>query len=65
MSADVINLRRARKAAARKAGEAKAEANRALHGLPKRERERAAALTHLDQKQLDGRRRQPAPDVEG
>ena len=39
MTADIINLRKVRKAAARKADERRAEANRAKFGEPKPARE--------------------------
>ena len=41
--AEIVNLRQARKRAARAQKEEQAEANRARHGLPARERKMAAA----------------------
>jgi hypothetical protein len=57
VSADVVNLRRARKAARRAEAETKAAENRLTFGLsdPERERlkaEKASAARHLDQHQL-------------
>ncbi len=54
MSADIVNLRRARKARARTQEEAEAVANRIRFGRTKAERERAAAVTDLEQRRLAG-----------
>lgn len=54
---DVLNLRRGRKDAERRAKEEKAAANRVSHGLPKAVRARAQAQTTLDGRKLDGHRR--------
>lgn len=43
MMAEIVNLRRAKKAKARDAAQKRAQANRARHGTPKAERDRAAA----------------------
>ena len=58
MSAELVNLRRARKAKAREAAAEVAAANRTRHGRPEAEREleRARALhaeRELDRKKLD------------
>lgn len=57
---DVVNLRLARKAAARSAKEAQATANRAVHGRTRAERaatkaEAARAARLLDGAKLEGR----------
>lgn len=52
--AEIINLRRARKAKARAGQSAQADANRIRHGLPKAERALAAARRDLDGARLDG-----------
>lgn len=59
--AEIINLRRARKAKARAGQAAQADANRLLHGLPKAERALAAARRDLDAARLEGARRTDAP----
>jgi hypothetical protein len=55
--ADVINLRRARKAKARTEREAKAVENRAKHGRSKQERRSDAAEQHRLEHALEGHRR--------
>ncbi len=60
--AEVINLRARRKAEARRAREKDAEANRALHGMPKAERlavvrEKSRTERALDGHLRDGRER--------
>lgn len=59
--AEIINLRRARKAKARAGQAAQADANRIQHGLPKAERTLAAARRDLDGARLDGAQRTGAP----
>lgn len=66
--AEIINLRRARKAKARAGEAARADANRIHHGLPKAERALAAARRDLDAARLEGARRTDAsndPDGPG
>lgn len=55
---DVVNLRMARKARDRKAGAAKADANRALHGRSKAERAAEAAMRARIENTLDGAKRE-------
>ena len=54
---EVVNLRRARKGAERRAKEAKAAANRASHGMPKADRAHAEAQVALERRRLDGHHR--------
>lgn len=66
--ADVVNLRRARKAKARQAAEAAAEANRLASGRSKSERqtteiERNLALRHIEGHRLPHPREQ-SPDAD-
>lgn len=56
--AEIVNLRLARKRAARARKEREAERNRALHGMSKREKadanaKREAAARHLDGHRID------------
>ncbi len=53
---EVVNLRRARKAAARTANEAQAAANRAAHGRTRAERAATTAETERSARLLDGAR---------
>lgn len=66
--ADIVNLRRARKARARAGAAAAADARRILHGTPPALRELARARLELVARQLDGTRRDPGlvtnPDPE-
>lgn len=57
--AELINLRRARKAKAKAGKEKQAEANRVLHGTPKAERKLAKAKAEKDAKQLSGHKLEP------
>jgi hypothetical protein len=59
---EIINLRLARKRAARKAGDAEAAANRAKHGLGKAERLHRAAEEERARKALDGAKLAPETD---
>jgi hypothetical protein len=59
MAADVINLRRARKAKARAGREETAAANRAAFGRTKAEKVDAAAERERAARSLDGHRRDP------
>jgi hypothetical protein len=55
--ADVINLRRARKAKARGAAEAQAQANRIAHGRTKQEKKTTKAENDAATRRLDGHKR--------
>lgn len=57
MTADIVNLRRARKARARAGKEAEAAANRAKFGRTKAGRERDAISERIDARRLDGHKR--------
>ena len=57
--AEIINLRRARKAKARSDKDKAAAENRALHGRTKTERRAADAETTRTERTLDGARREP------
>lgn len=54
---EIVNLRLARKAAARKAKEAEAAANRLAHGRTRAERETTRAEAEHSARLLDGARR--------
>jgi hypothetical protein len=58
MSADIVNLKRVRKAKARAAHDREAEANRRLHGMSKAERERIAEERRRLGTHLEGHRRE-------
>lgn len=60
MTADIINLRKARKDKARAEAQKTASANRIRFGRTKAEREQSAAIVALDRSRLDGAKR---PDV--
>ena len=57
MSAEIVNLRKARKAKARAGKEAQAAEHRALFGRSKTQRERDAIEKEKLRRQLDGARR--------
>lgn len=57
--AEIINLRRARKAKARSEREAEAEANRRLHGRSGAEKKREADTRERAARHIDGHRREP------
>lgn len=59
MTAEIINLRRARKATIRAAEERKAAANRALFGASKQEKQGEKARRELEERTLDAHRRSP------
>jgi hypothetical protein len=63
--AELINLRRARKARARDAAAREADANRIRHGTPKALTSLADARADLEARKLDGARREAAPAVDG
>lgn len=54
MTADIVNLRRVRKAKARTAREQQAEANRLKFGRPRVERELDRKKNDLEKRRLDG-----------
>ncbi len=54
--AEIVNLRRARKAKARHAKEVVAEANRAEHGISKSAHKRAKALAEKTKRGVDAHR---------
>jgi hypothetical protein len=56
LSAEVINLRRARKASARAERQRAAEQNRRLHGQTKGEKEKQAAERERQRKEIAGHR---------
>lgn len=66
MTAEVVNLRKARKARARGEAETRAAENRVIFGRSKAEREAIAAEDALRARRLDGHRRDdsttPGPD---
>lgn len=57
MAADVISLRRARKAKVRAAAEAQAAANRGAFGRTRQEKQAAAADAARRDRELDGAKR--------
>ena len=57
--AEIVNLRRARKAKARLVDAATADRNRIAHGLSKEQRALAAGKAGLEGKRLDGHRLEP------
>ena len=72
--AELVNLRRARKARQRAGKEAQAAENRARFGRPKAEKRLEAARAEKERRDLEGKRREPddaspgargAPDPEG
>ena len=62
--AEIINLRRARKAKARAEKETEAAENRAKFGRPKEERSQSEAAKDLLDKKLDANRREDDGDAE-
>ncbi len=58
---EVVNLRRARKAAGRRAKEEAAAESRARHGTPKAARTLADARRDIETRRLDGHRLEPEP----
>ena len=61
MSAEIINLRQAKKARARAAKEADAAANRAKFGRTKAERQMSSAESDLEARRLDAHKRDRSP----
>jgi hypothetical protein len=64
MSAEIVNLRRARKAASRDAEAREAAANRARHGQSKATRDATRAQTELASRRLDGSKLSRRRDAE-
>lgn len=64
MSAEIVNLRKARKAKARADKESKAAQSRALHGRSKAERERQTLAKDRIRRELDGARRDASSSSE-
>jgi len=60
--AEIVNLRIARKRAARGKAETQAAERRRAHGIPKPERDRAAAERSKARKALDQHRIEPGDD---
>jgi len=58
MTAEIVNLRRARKAKMRREAEVRADENRAKFGRSKHEREATRAQTDLDARRLAALRRE-------
>jgi Domain of unknown function (DUF4169) len=58
--ADIINLRKARKAKGRAEAEARAAENRVKFGRPRDEKRSAEAAKRLEERRLDGHRRDDA-----
>lgn len=52
--AEIVNLKRAKKARARVAADEKAAANRVTHGTPKHLRKLGQAKAELDARKVDG-----------
>ena len=65
MSAEIINLRRARKAKQRREAEARADENRAKFGRAKAERQATDAEKDHEARRLDFLRRQRGDDEPG
>ncbi len=59
MSADIVNLRQARKARARAEKDQAAEENRRLHGMTKAERTKSEAARQQLARHIEGHRREP------
>ena len=59
MTAEIVNLRQARKRKARADKEVLAQENRAKFGRPRHERDRLSAESDRQQRQLDGLKREP------
>jgi hypothetical protein len=59
MSAEIVNLRKARKVKERADKQRRAAENRVLHGRSKAERERDADVKARVRRELDGARREP------
>ena len=62
MSADIVNLRQARKAKARADKQRQAEENRVRFGRSKADKQHDAAVRRLDTRKLDGQQRSKPGD---
>lgn len=62
MTAEIVNLRQARKSRARAVKQAQAEENRAKYGTSKAERQRRSAEAERAARQLDGAQLSSRPD---
>ena len=62
MAAEIVNLRKARKARARAEHDRAAEANRRLHGMTRAERDRLAEEKRRRDAHVDGHRREEPGD---
>ena len=62
MSAEIINLRQARKARARSEKETTAAGNRAKFGRPKSERDSTTVVESINRRRLDAHRIEPRDD---
>jgi hypothetical protein len=62
MTAEIVNLRRARKAKARKQAKARADENRARFGRSKAERDAERRAKSLAERRLDSHRRDGGED---
>jgi len=62
VTADIVNLRRARKGKERRQREAGAAANRSAFGRTKAEREKADAERRLAGRAIEAHRREPGPN---
>lgn len=63
MTAEIVNLRRARKAKVRSDKAKRADENRARFGRTKAEKEREDVVKRLDERRLDGHEREePSKD---
>jgi len=64
MAAEIVNLRKVRKAKARAAHDREAEANRRLHGMTRAERERLAEERRRLGAHVEGHRRDASGEDE-
>ncbi len=62
MTAELVNLRRRRKRKARADKAQEAAEHRVLFGESKAAKQKRAALETLEERRLDGKRRNPKPD---
>lgn len=60
MTADIINLRKARKTKARQDAEKRAAENRVVYGRTKAEKLQASAAAEIERVRLDGAKRESA-----
>jgi len=62
MSAEIVNLRRARKARIRTEKDAKAAGNRRRHGRTKAEKQAESAERERAERHIESHRREPDPE---